>query len=257
LGTGPFGKEPYDANPKKPVRSSYRDGFDAYLYLGPLETEIYSPLIDGFYTDEFVEEVERRYRLMRGKGWAEMSGRKKLDGESATNWMKSVWGKPREWRNEMGPVDAWKYGDNWEEEIRKEKHELAFEKSEVIKTAANQLFDSIRNVDYKQHSGGRNWRHFLPEALDYEVHHDFPYWVQWVCKTFTGNPIQSVELGEVSKGQNGLPAVSYKVSLRDGRELKGVLPFRYMPREGYWMGIQGIDWHLQYPDATKPKSEAK
>jgi hypothetical protein len=23
------------------------------------------------------------------------------------------------------------------------------------------------------------------------------------------------------------------------------------------MGVQGIDWHLQYPDATKPKSEAK
>ena len=81
--------------------------------------------------------------------------------------------------------------------------------------------------------------------------------VIWVCKTFTDNPISSVELGEVYKSQNGLPTVPYIVRLQDSRELRGNLPFRYMPRQGNWMGVEGIDWHLQYPDATKPKSEAK
>jgi hypothetical protein len=266
LNMGPFGKEPYDASPDKPVRSNYRDGFNAYLYLGELETEIFSPLIDGFYTDEFVKELERRYRLMYGKGWAQSYSREKSDAKSFINWMSGSWGRPRKWRNELGPIDAWKHGDDWEKEVQEAKNKYAFEHPEIIETAAKQLFDAIRNADYKHHSGGGDWGNFLPENMDYEVHHYFDSWVRWVCKTFKDNPINSVELGEVFKNKDGLPAVSYKVSLRDGRELKGVLPFRYMPRQKFWMGVQGIDWHLQYEDtsgrniktkANLPKTEAK
>lgn len=257
LNMGPFGKEPYEASPDKPVRSSYQDGFNAYLYLGPLETETFSPLIDGFYTDEFVKELERRYRLMYGKGWAESYGREKSDAESFINWMSGSWGRPRKWRNELGPIDAWKHGDDWEKEIREAKNKYAFEHPEIIETAAKQLFDAIRNADYKHHSGGGKWGDFLPETMDYEVHHHFDSWVRWICKTFKDNPINSVELGEVFKNKDGLPAVSYKVSLRDGREFKGVLPFRYMPRQKFWIGVQGIDWHLQYGDSTESKGEVK
>jgi hypothetical protein len=257
LDTGPFGKEPYDASPDEPVRSSYQDGFNAYLYLGTLETEIFSPLIDGFYTDEFVKELERRYRLMYGKGWAESCGREKSDAESFINWMRGSWGRPRKWRNKLGPIDAWKHGDDWEKEIREAKHKFAFEHPEIIEAAASQLFDAIRNADYEHHSGGSDWGNFLPENMDYEVHHHFDSWVRWICNTFKDNPIESVELGEVFKSKDGLPAVSYRVSLRDGRELKGILPFRYMPRQKYWMGIQGIDWHLQYGDSTESKEEVK
>jgi hypothetical protein len=257
LSMGPFGKEPYDASPDRPVRSNYRDGFNAYLYLGPLGTEIFSPLIDGFYTDEFVKELERRYRLMYGKGWAQSYGREKSDAESFINWMSGSWGKPRKWRSKLGPIDAWKYGDDWEEEFRKEKYAFAFKHPEAIRTAAEKLFDAIRDADYEHHYGGSDWSNFLPETMDYEVHHHFDSWVRWVCKTFKDNPINSVELGEVFKSKDGLPAVSYKVSLGDGRELKGVLPFRYMPRQQYWMGVQGIDWHLQYADSTEGKKNAK
>jgi len=257
LNTGPFGKEPYDASPDKPVRSSYQDGFNTYLYLRALKTEIFWPLIDGFYTDEFVKELERRYRLMYGKGWAESYSPEKSDAESFVNWMSGTWGKPRTWRTELGPIDAWKYGDNWEEEIRKGKHRFAFEHPEVIKAAASQLFDAIRNADYKHHYDGSDWRNFLPEAMDYEVHHDFPHWVRWVCKTFKDNPINSVKLGEVLKGKDGLPAIPYTVSLRDGRELKGDLPFKYMQRRKFWMGVHGIDWHLQYEDTSRSNIDTK
>jgi len=257
LEKGPFGEQMYDGQPDKQVWSRFRDGFNAYLYLGPLETEIFSPLIDGFYTDEFVKELERRYRLMFGKGWSESYSREKSDAKSFINWMSGSWGRPRKWRNELGPIDAWKHGDDWEKEIREAKHKFAFEHPEIIKAAASQLFDAIRNADYEHHSGGSDWGNFLPENMDYEVHHHFDSWVRWICKTFKDNPIESVELGEVFKSKEGLPAVSYKVSLRDGRELKGVLPFRYMPRQKYWMGIQGIDWHLQYGDLTESKEEVK
>jgi hypothetical protein len=257
LDTGPFGKEPYDASPDRPVRSNYQDGFNAYLYLGALETEIFSPLIDGFYTDDFVKELERRYRLMYGKGWGESYSREKSDAESFINWMSGSWGKPRKWRSKLGPIDAWKHGENWEKEIREKKYEFAFEHTEVIKTAAKELFDAIRNADYKHHHSGSNWGDFLPETMDYEVNHHFDSWVRWVCKTFKDNPIKSVELGEVFKSKDGLPAVSYKVSLQDGRELKGILPFRYMPRQKYWIGVQGLDWHLQDKDSTESKEEDK
>lgn len=260
LESGPFGEQMYDGQPDKQVWSRFRDGFNAYLYLGPLETEIFSPLIDGFYTDEFVKELERRHHLMYEKGWAEAYGRKESNAASFVGWMSGSggsWGNPRKWRDKLGPIDAWKYGDGWEEEIRKKKHEFALEHTEVIKTAAKELFDAIRNADYEHHYHGSNWRSFLPEAIDYQVHHHFDSWVRWVCKTFKDNPIKSVEIGAVFKGKDGLPAVSYKVSLRDGRELKGVLPFRYMPRQKYWMGIQGIDWHLQYVDSTESREEAK
>jgi hypothetical protein len=194
---------------------------------------------------------------MYGKGWAQSYGRVKSDAESFMNWMSGSWGKPRKWRSKLGPIDAWKYGDDWEKEVRSEKNAFAFKRPEVIIAAADRLFDAIRNADYERHYGGSDWSNFLPETMDYEVHHHFDSWVRWVCKTFKDNPINSVELGEVFKGKNGLPAISYIVSLRDGRELKGVLPFRYMPRQELWMGVQGVDWHLRYADSTEGKKNAK
>lgn len=59
LSKGPFGDEPYDAEPDNPSAiGSYADGYSAYLYLGPLEKEIFSPLIPGFYTEEHVREMD-------------------------------------------------------------------------------------------------------------------------------------------------------------------------------------------------------
>jgi hypothetical protein len=249
LEKGPFGEQMYDGQPDIQVWSKYRDGFNGYLYLGCLEDEIFSPLIPDFYTDDFVEELERRHRLMFGKGWAESYGIKESNVESFVNWMSGTrgsWGRPRKWRNELGPIDAWKYGDDWETEIQNTKHKSALEYSEAIKSNAKKLFDAIRNADYESHQSGYDWQHFLqPVNVDYEVHHDFPGWVQWICKTFKDNPIESVQFGEVSINQNNLPTISYKIVLHDGQELTGDLPFRYIPKQDNWMGVQGLDWHLR------------
>ena len=120
LDVGPFGKEPFDAAPDfPPMSSSYRDGYNAYLYLGLLGTEIFSPLIEGFYTDEFAMEIDRRYRVMRKQGWAERYGQNKTDGKTLTTWMSSGWGIPRSYwqENSLGPMNAWHYGSSSKQEI--------------------------------------------------------------------------------------------------------------------------------------------
>jgi len=109
LDTGPFGKEPFDAMPDTPVTGTFADGYSAYLYLGPLEKEAFSPLIAGFYTEEFVREVDKRYKVLSGKGWAEAYGRP-LNSASFIQWMGQSWGKPRREWQDLGPLDAWRAG---------------------------------------------------------------------------------------------------------------------------------------------------
>lgn len=114
LDRGPFGELPFDASALDFLTtSSYAAGFDAYLYLGPLEDETFSPLIPGFYTDEFVLELDRRHRLDSGQGLKEAYGFSKLDAATFARWMGNTWGKPRrEWSAfHLGPVGAWQSGD--------------------------------------------------------------------------------------------------------------------------------------------------
>ncbi|MGD2175519.1 MAG: hypothetical protein PVJ27_08955 [Candidatus Brocadiaceae bacterium] len=108
LDTGPFGELPFDALPDKHLSGTYRDGYSAYLYLGPLEEETFSALIPGFYTDEFVQELERRHQVTFGKPWSETYGREP-SAASFVAWMGGRWGRPRRrWRDGLGPVDAWR-----------------------------------------------------------------------------------------------------------------------------------------------------
>ena len=263
LDIGPFGKEPFDAFPDRPVNSSYKDGYNAYLYLGPLEYEIFSPLIAGFYTDEFVNELDRRYRVMFKKGLVEGCHLARLDAENFIGWMRS-WGKPRhKWRSEMlGPIDAWHYGgSNWKKTIRDEKLAHVMEHPGEIVEAAEQLFDKIRNADYEHilgyYQNGKwkqdGWKK-LPASGYYMVGTDWPSFALWICRTFKDNPIVSVELGKVftgdkkTLGNRGWPTVPYKVTLKDGRTLEGDLPFEYNfdGGKGHWHGMEGIDWHLKY-----------
>jgi hypothetical protein len=110
LTSGPFGEQPFDAFSDRPALGSYRDGYSAYLYLGPLGDEVFSPLIDGFYTDEFVKELDRRYQLMFGKGLVEGCHLAGLDAGSFIKWMSTSWGQPRESWKRLGSMKAWQYG---------------------------------------------------------------------------------------------------------------------------------------------------
>jgi hypothetical protein len=115
LTHGPFGQLPLDdfQDGWPETTDSYRDAFSAYLYLGPLENETFSPLIPGFYTDEFVRELDRRSRLLKGgKGLVERIGLARLDGASVTAWQSETWGKPRaSWSAaRLGPITRWHQG---------------------------------------------------------------------------------------------------------------------------------------------------
>ena len=64
-------------------------------------------------------------------------------------------------------------------------------------------------------------------------------------RNFSKNPIISVKLDAVFLDKSNRPAVPYKLTLKDGTILEGILPFGYNVRNKGWYGIEGIDWHLQ------------
>jgi hypothetical protein len=116
LSGSPFGGEPFDASADWACTGSYQDAFDAYLYLERLEDEYFSPLIDGFYTDDFVKELDRRYRITQEKGLVEAEGLDDLTGASFVKWMSNSWGQPRDWKNQLGPIDAWRRSGGMDED---------------------------------------------------------------------------------------------------------------------------------------------
>ena len=262
LNTGPFGKQPYDRAPEEPVAGTYRDGFDAYLYLGPIEYELFSPLIAGFYTDEFVKEIDRRHQLLHGKGLVESYKFAKLDAEHFIRWMNNDWGQPRwTWSNKvLGPLDTWQYGSK--ENIQERMIASAKANPQEVQTAARLLFEAIRTADYKRDWKSRDkWNRFLPNTCAYMASSGFNEWVFWICDNFKNNPIQDVEVGEVSWRKSKDPTrgselavVGYKLTLKDGTVLEGKLPFYYSPGDGVWNGMWGLDWHIKYPSGLPAKS---
>ena len=234
LDHGPFGELPFDASMDFVTSDPYRAGFDAFLYLGPLEDEIMSPLVPGFYTDEYAREVDRRCRLMNGKGLS------KVGGASLVALRSPYWGKPRrEWQT-LGPLNAWEYGSDWEERSREAKHRNALADAPAIRQAAERLIEAIRHADY-EHPG--DWESFPAPDVDYTVHSDYPGWMQWVCQHFRTNPIVQAEMSEVLLNAKHLPCVDYKLKLRNGQTLEGTLLFRWHARAQRWGGEKGLDWH--------------
>lgn len=234
LDHGPFGELPFDASMDFVTSDPYRAGFDAFLCLGPLEDEIMSPLVPGFYTDEYAREVDRRCRLMNGRGLPEVSG------ASLVQLRSQYWGKPRSEWQALGPLNAWEYGSDWEEKLREARHRNALQESAAIKQAAQRLFDAIRKADY-EHPG--DWRRFPAPDVDYTVHSDYPGWMQWVAQHFRTNPIVKVELGEVTLDSKQLPGLPYKLTLQNQQTLEGTLPWRWNPSSQRWGGVGGLDWH--------------
>jgi len=234
LDHGPFGELPFDASMDFVTSDPYRVGFDAFLYLGPLEDELMSPLVPGFYTDEYAREVDRRCHLMNGKGLS------KVDGASLVQMRSSYWGKPRrEWQT-LGPLNAWEYGSDWETKLREAKHRNALADAPAIKQAAERLIEAIRKADY-EHPG--DWESFPAPDVDYTVQSDYLGWMRWVCQHFATNRIVEVELGDVSLNAKQLPGLDYKLTLRNGQVLEGNLKIRWNARAQCWGGVEGLDWH--------------
>ena len=234
LDRGPFGELPFDASMDFVTSDPYRAGFDAFLYLGPLEDEIMSPLVPGFYTDEYAQEVDRRLRLMGGKGLS------KVDGATVVQMRSPYWGKPRHDWQALGPLNAWEYGSDWEKKLREAKHRNALADAPAIKQAAERLIEAIRKADY-EHPG--DWQCFPSPDVDYKVYTDYPGWMHWICQHFRTNPIVKAELGEVAFDAKQSPGLSYKLTLQNGQTLEGNLPVRWNARAQCWGGVEGLDWH--------------
>jgi hypothetical protein len=234
LDHGPFGELPFDASMESTTSDPYRAGFDAFLYLGPLEDEIMSPLVPGFYTDEYAREVDRRCRLMNGKGLA------KVDGSSLVQLRSQWWGQPRRGWQELGPLTAWQYGSDWETKLRDLKQRNALEDAAAIKQSARRLLEAIRKADYENPG---DWQSFPARDVDYTVQTDAPGWMRWICRNFRTNPIVEVELGEVFRNSKQMPALNYRLTLQNRQTLEGTLLFRWNTRTQRWDGGEGLDWH--------------
>jgi hypothetical protein len=244
LSKGPFGEEPYDAEPDNPSAiGSYADGYSAYLYLGPLEKEIFSPLIPGFYTEEHVQEIDRRSRLMYGESFQEMSGQPAANVDNVVEWMKATWGQPQAWTTRLGPMNAWTLGDGWKEIVRQEKQQHAEKHPETLAAAARSMFAAIQQAASKA-----NCRLQLSRTVNYTAGRGYDQWTVWIRTNLGANPIAKVELAEpvardASPGR--LPAIPYTLTLKDGSTLQGVVPMLYDPLTDRWGGYTGLDWHVK------------
>lgn len=242
LDHGPFGEQVFDASLDDLTTDAYRKGFHAYLYLGPLEDEVFSPLIPGFYTDEFVQELERRSHVMSGKGLVEEFGIKTLDASGFIDFMSRSWGQPRfTWRR-LGPLNAWQLGGDWEKQVIAAKLRNWTNETNAIRQAAQRLFDAIHRADYDRPG---DWSTFPSPDVDYTVRRDYPGWMRWICEHFRTNPIVSVDLGEVFQDEKGRPTVPYKLTQKDGTRLQGNLPFKWNAYAQMWGGVHGLDWHRE------------
>jgi hypothetical protein len=244
LSRGPFGELPYDAEPDNPLAiGTYADAYSAYLCLGPLEEEIFSPLIPAFYTEEHVKEIDRRSRLMYGQSWQELSGAPAASAENVVAWMQATWGQPQPWTTRLGPMNAWTMGDGWKEIVRREKQQQAEAHPETMATAARELFDAIQRAAVQP-----NYRLRLETSIDYTAERWRDLWAQWVHVNLGANPIVRVELGQATirdTSAGRLPAIPYTLTRKDGSTLQGTMPMLYDPLTDKWGGYTGLDWHLK------------
>ena len=246
LDHGPFGEQGFDATTDLSAMGAFRDCFQAYLFLGPCEDEIMSPLIPGFYNADFLREFDRRRRLSGEEGLME-SGLKRLDEASFLEFgeeEEGACGQPRfEWSaRRLGPLRAWEWGSHWKKDMVAAKMKTWPQETDAIRQAAVRLLEAIRQANY-DHPG--YYASFPAPEVEYEVKADRRAWVAWICQHFRTNPIVSVNLGEVKTHTNGLPALSYEIKLQNGRKLVGLLPMNYNPGSEDWYGAEGLDWHLQ------------
>ena len=166
---------------------------------------------------------------------------------------------------------------------------------EVIGSAARGFLDAIRTADYdlvltkwkERDTNGMAWHEAwesFPSGQGYMAGSGHDEWSLWMCQNLKRDPIRSVEFGSVFKWNGKTPykvtfkdgttregqfasfspantlAISYKLTLRGGTLMEGVLPFLFDESEQCWEPMLGLDWHsvdppLTLPQAAEPKQE--
>jgi hypothetical protein len=167
-------------------------------------------------------------------------------------------------------VDGWYGGKEMHSKAMAALHKMGGELAEAIRqdiaakrasksapriaAAAARLFAAIRAADYNANwLAADEWKRFPAKDQWYEVGQDRLGWVRWVCEKFKHNPIVEVQLGAVAPDAKGLPAIHFKLRLKDGEVLQGDLPFKWDSQRKQWVGQKGLDWHLPKLPAKEPK----
>ena len=236
LRSGPFGTLPFDGMPDFNVYGDFRDGYDAYLYLIPLEDELLSPLIEGFYSDDFMPEIDRRYRLMFGESlFSDID----MPTPERVIQMQAYWGQARHWVGLLGPENAWRDGDDWQTKI--EKEHLANVRREELTTELDKIYRGIREIDSEKYSWGAWERKF---GFNYLTITDWPGMYRWWCDVIKKHPFELVEYGELSRNEEGLPQIKVNTTLQGGITFSKVFSFKYDALQDSWKSQYGLDLHL-------------
>lgn len=246
LRSGPFGTLAFDGMPDFNVYGDFRDGYDAYLFLVPLESEILSPLIEGFYSKEFTSEIDRRYRLMGGKLLHESL----TTPEGVTAMRASFWGQPRGWTRSLGPENVWHYGDDWQTKIRQERHRNV--NRQELMTELDKIYQGIKEIDSEEYSW-RTWE--IEFGFNYLTMTNWPGMYRWWCDVTKEHPFESVEYGELSRNKEGLPQIKVTTTLQGGITFSKVFIFKYIPLQERWQAQYGLDLHLDPKWKAFPKTK--
>jgi hypothetical protein len=143
-------------------------------------------------------------------------------------------------------LEAMKAGAEAAKEKPREEKPLTAASAKEVAAVAQRLFDAIQDADYNRDwTAGDEWKSFPAKDAAYRPDGDHSGWVRWVCKTFKANGIVDVRLGKVVAGPDGSPTVYYELHLKDGKVLKGDLPFSWDAKQKQWIGSKALDWHLQ------------
>jgi hypothetical protein len=251
LEEGPFGELPFDAMPDDSLSGTFNDGYDAYLCLVPLETEILSPLIEGFYCEEFMPEIDRRWRLMNGKPLFPDIDVPTV--ERVVRMRAASWGQPRSWIERLGPENAWHYGDAWREKAATwadERHRNATR--EELTAELDKIYRGIRELDPAKYEWN-SWEKAFD--FDYTTMTDWPAMYRWWCDVVKTHPLESVTYGQVTRGKDGLPQMEATTTLDGGITFSKTFTFKYLADVQRWQARYGLDLHLdpQWKDLSKAK----
>lgn len=235
LKKGPFGKLPFDGMPDKDIYGSFRDGYDAYLYLIPLEDETLSPLIDGFYSDDFMPEIDRRYRLMFGESLFS-----DIDMPTPERVIKrqANWGQARSWTGKLGPENAWHAGDVWKTKIQQERHRNVTRQE--LTAELDKIVQGIKQIDPTYSRSA--WEEKF--GFNYQAASGYDAMYTWWCKVIKKYPFESVKYGDLDRNSQGLAKIRVTTTLQGGITLSKEFVFRYIPQEEKWQARFGLDFHL-------------
>jgi uncharacterized iron-regulated protein len=95
LKSSPFGKEPFDAFYFE-GNGTYQDNYDGYIFFGSLDNEVNGEILLDLYSDDFVAELDRRYKLygsdLKNEWKLSELSKKAITEKILSDYSKTRWG---------------------------------------------------------------------------------------------------------------------------------------------------------------------